>query len=101
MQGFVISRELQAAIRRECVNDHAILEVMQAMAYQCQKGQVKDILTQATGEIEEVVNTVDSPTADDLAALADFRRRDKIDCEAEIHFRTMNNMARQICGLKV
>jgi hypothetical protein len=100
MSGFLLSNQLRSALKREVTNDSALLEVLQQVAWAFQEDTTAgDALLDAISEIDDLLNVCD-PTLENLAQLADYRRRSRNDEEAEAHFTTMNNFAKAVFGMR-
>jgi hypothetical protein len=80
---FLLSKQLRELLKREVTNDSALLECMQQVQWAFGPTTTAgDALGCAISEIDDLVNVCD-PTAENLAELADYRRREKRDSEAE------------------
>lgn len=84
---YFLSKQLRALLKSEVVNDHALLEMLQQVQWKFPASTTAgDALTTCVLAIDDELNTTSNPTAEDLAELADFRRREIRDREAEKHF---------------
>ena len=98
--GFLLSQNLRGLLKKEVTNDQSLLELLQQVAWAFQEGTTAgDALLDCISEIDDLVNVCD-PTLDNIAELADFRRRSLNDAQAEERF-DWNGFAKQVCGVRV
>lgn len=82
--GFLLSQQLRSLLKKEVTNDSALLECLQQVAWAFQENTTAgDALLDAISEIDDLVNVCD-PTLENIAELADYRRRSRLDAESEL-----------------